>query len=442
MVTSAVEQRVMAEIEQRADELVTLTAELIGFDTTTREGLGAAPRQEVALQQYLAVRLRKAGATVEVWEPRLEDFRGDRQIPPGLSFEGYPQLLARWRGAGDGRSLLLNGHIDVVTAEPREAWTTDPFQAQVRDGRVVGRGACDMKGGVAAMVFAAEVLAAVGVELAGDLLLNTVTDEESTSAGGVASVWHGVRADAGIVPEPTGLRIGVANRGSLMPTIRVPGRSGHAGYTQPHWLEGGAVSATEKAAVLLAAVPALRQEWREHPAHRHPYLNAGDVVATTIVGGEWDVTYPAECRITCHLTYLPQHADEAGYGGRVKSDFESWVDRVAQADPWLASHPPVVEWAPCDVPPSGVATDAPVVTALADASRDCGYEPQLFGTDFWYDGATFTNLGSTPTVAYGPGSGEIAHTVDEFVPVAELVTCAQTLAVTAMRFCGLSPSTD
>lgn len=203
MVTSAIEQRVMAEIEQRTDELVALTADLIGFDTTTRDGFGAAPRQEVALQQYLAARLRKAGATVEVWEPRLEDFRGGRQIPPGLSFEGYPQLLARWRGAGDGRSLLLNGHIDVVTAEPREAWTTDPFQAQVRDGRVVGRGACDMKGGVAAMVFAAEVLAAVGVELAGDLLLNTVTDEESTSAGGVASVWHGVRADAGIVPEPT-----------------------------------------------------------------------------------------------------------------------------------------------------------------------------------------------------------------------------------------------
>lgn len=430
------ERRVAAELERRQDELVALAADLVRFDTTTRGRPDDPPREEAALQSYLAARLRAAGADVDVWEPAPEDVASRRQVPPGVGFAGYPQLAARFPGAGGGRSLLWNGHVDVVSAEPRDRWTSHPFRPEVRDGRLYGRGACDMKGGVAAMVFAAEVLAGLGVALRGDLVVNTVTDEESTSAGGVASVARGVRADAGIVPEPTALRTAVANRGSLMPTVTVPGRPGHAGYTQPHWEEGGAVSATEKAALLLGAIPRLRQEWRDHPSQRHPYLPAGDVVATVVAGGEWDVTHPADCRITCHLTYLPQHADADGYGTRVEAEFEAWVERVTRADSWLAKNPPVVEWAPCDVPPSSVSPDEPVVTTLLGASRDLGRESALFGADFWYDGATFTNFAATPSVAFGPGSGEVAHTVDEFVPVDELVACARALAVAAMRFCG------
>ena len=155
------EQRLVDSIAARSDELVALLCDLIRFDTTSRSDPAAPARDEAALQQYLAARLRAAGAEVELWEPSPEDVAGHPLCPAGgIGFEGRPQLAARLRGSGGGRSLLFNGHIDVVPARREDGWEQDPFDAQVRDGRVIGRGACDMKGGIAAMVLAAEAVAA------------------------------------------------------------------------------------------------------------------------------------------------------------------------------------------------------------------------------------------------------------------------------------------
>src|SRR5438477_5242414 len=169
MPLTVAEQRVCAAVEAGRDELVELASALIGFDTTARQ-VGEPRRDEVALQEYLAARLSAARATVDVWEPDADAMAGKPLVPPGLSFEGRPQLIARVPGRGGGRSLVFNGHIDVVSAEPRSEWASDPFVASVRDGRLYGRGACDMKGGIAAMVFAVEALAALEVSLEGDLL--------------------------------------------------------------------------------------------------------------------------------------------------------------------------------------------------------------------------------------------------------------------------------
>ena len=207
-------------------------------------------------------------------------------IPEGFSFAGRPQLVARFAGAGGGRTLLLNGHIDVVSVEPRERWAHDPFAAVVEDGRVHGRGACDMKGGIACMALAAEVLAALGVDLRGDLVVNTVTDEESTGAGGLVTA-RTLQADGAIVPEPSGLDVWIACRGSLLPTITVEGRAGHAGIAPRDPDEGGAVNAIEKMAIVLEAIRRLREHWAQQP--RHPFLSPADCVPTIIDGGEWIV---------------------------------------------------------------------------------------------------------------------------------------------------------
>ncbi len=433
---TAAERLVVEEIGGRRDELVGLLTDLIAFDTTARD-VEDPPRDEAALQGYLAGRLADVGATIDLWEPAPEDVAGSKMVPAGLRFDGRPQLAARLPGSNGGPSLMFNGHVDVVSPEPRDAWTSDPWRAEIRDGRLYGRGACDMKGGVAAMTFAAQVLGELGVRLGGDLTVCTVTDEESTGAGGLAAVAHGVRADAGIVTEPSNFDVWVACRGSLIPTITIPGRAGHAGIRAPHWQDGGAVNAIEKTPIVLDALARLEADWRDRADNRHPFLSPGDIIPTVIAGGEWIVSYPASCRVTYHVAYLPARGDEDGWGTLVEREIEECVARAAATDPWLAEHPPTFTWAP-EVPAAEVPADAPIIDVLLGAGQALGRPGTRSGLDNWHDGATFTRFGGTPSVCYGTGTLNCAHRPDESVPVDDLVACAQALALAAMRFCGIA----
>ena len=442
MALTDTERRVVGEIDRRRDELVKLASTLIGFDTTARNP-DDPPRQERQLQEHLGERLRRAGAEVEIFEPDPADFVGKPLYQPGMGFEGRPQLVARFPGAGEGMSLLYNGHIDAVSVEPIEQWTSNPFQAEVRDGNLYGRGSCDMKGGIAAMTFAAEVLAGLGVRLAGDLLVTTNTDEESSGAGGLALVLNGIKADAGIVTEPTGFDVWISCRGTSYAEITVPGRPGHAEVYQPHWREGGAVNAIEKAQVVLDALKRLREEWAKRSEFRHPRLSIPDILPTLISAGEWAVTYPAECRITIAVLCVPAQTDEEGWTFAVEREVDEWIARAAAADPWLAENPPRIAWWPNRVMSLEISPEEPVVEVMSQATADVGRPGRLSGLDSWYDGATFTRLGGTPAVAYGPpgftpDGRSVAHTIDEYVPVDGLVDCAKGLAVAAMRYCGVA----
>lgn len=426
------ERRICERIIERQDELVELARALIGFDTTTHVP-GAPAREEAALQDFLAAQLRTAGATVQVTEPDPAVYAGHRMIPEGFDFTGRPQLVARFAGTGGGRSLLFCGHVDVVDVEPRDAWPYPPLAAEVSDGRIHGRGACDMKGGVACMVLAAVVLAECGASLAGDLLINTVTEEESTGAGGLVSA-RTLTADAAVVPEPTGLQVWIACRGSLLATITVKGRTGHAGLPPRDPADGGAVNAIEKTAIVLDAIQRLREHWSRGP--RHPYLSAPDCVPTIIQGGDWIVSYPGACRLECHIEFLPEQAGDDGWGAQVRRDFEEWIARAAADDPWLAAHPPGVQWGAGAVPPAQVRAEHPIVQTALAATRAAGRRDQIGGMDNWHDGATLTVEAGIPAICLGPGDLYLAHTTFESVPIADLVDCAQALAITALRFCG------
>jgi acetylornithine deacetylase len=306
----------------------------------------------------------------------------------------------------------------------------------VRDGKLYGRGACDMKGGVAAMAFAAVILAEQGIRLRGDLIVNTVTDEESSGAGGLAAVSHGVAADAGIVTEPTGFDVWVGCRGSLSPTVTVEGRPGHAEMAQPHWRDGGAVNAIEKMTVVLDAIRTLREEWRGRPDKRHQYLSSGDIVPAKISGGEWVVTYPSSCTLESELMYLPANADADGWGTAVEREVTEWIERRCAADAWLAEHPPQITWG-LDIPPYEVDPSHPIVATMLESSEAVGEPSRLSGLDSWFDAASFSRFGGTPCIGWGPRHIEWAHTIDEYVPVDDLVRCAQGLAVAAIRYCGV-----
>jgi acetylornithine deacetylase len=290
---------------------------------------------------------------------------------------------------------------------------------------------------------AAETLAALGVGLAGDLLVATNTDEESSGAGGTALVQRGLRADAGIVTEPTGFDVWTACRGSEYCEIRVPGRPGHAEVRQPDWRRGGAVNAIEKAAVVIDAIESLRREWSRRAGLEHEVLARPSLLPTMAKAGEWAVTYPAQCQLTVAVMYLPVQADSSGWGSAVREEVEQWItDETARLDDWLAEHPPVIEWWPNAVMPLEIPPTEPIVGAMLDTTRDVGRHGRLGGLDSWYDGATLTKLAGIPSIGFGPPGFDpeatsVAHTIDEYVPVDGLVDCAKALAVAAMRFCGL-----
>jgi acetylornithine deacetylase len=422
-------------VEEGRDELVALARELVALDTTARE-VGDRPHDEERLQRLLAGRLEKIGAEIDLWEPEPTG-TGNRHVPDGLTFEGRPQLAARLEGRGGGRSLLLNGHIDAVPAGAPELWTSGPFAAEVRDGRLYGRGAADMKAGIAGMLFALETLRRLDVRLAGDAVFSTVTDEESSGAGGWAAVRRGVSADAGICAEPTDFDVWVACRGSLTPRITARGRAGHAELRQPHWRAGGAVNAIDKMRIVLDAVDRLREDWRERPDMRHPYLSPGDIVPTVISGGDWEVTYPASCTLVCEVIYPPSQVGEDGTARGLEAEIKQTIDAAAAADPWLREHP--LEWFwDCDIVPAEVDPAHPIVETSLAAGAAVSRAGRVSGFDSWHDGATFTRFGATPTVCFGPGITAAAHTVDESIVVDDLVAFAGAAAVLLTRWCGVA----
>ncbi len=432
---SALEEHVVQAIRDGAEELVAIAADLIAYDTTARLP-GEPARDERHLQEYLRDALLDLGGEADLWEPEPTP-SGHPTLPSGLDFRGRPQLAVRLAGAGGGRSLLLNGHIDVVSAEPLSRWTSDPFKPALRDGYLYGRGSCDMKGGIADHLFALTVLRRLGVRLAGDVVFCTNTDEESSGAGSYACVERGVKADGGLCGEPTGFDAWVACRGAVNATITIEGRAGHAEMPQPDWREGGAVNAIDKLALVLEGIRTLRDDWRTRSRHAHPLLSPGDIVPTVVRGGEWMVTFPSSCELTLDVQYLPGQVDEQGTGRAVFREVETHVNAAAGADPWLAEHPPRWDW-PCDIVPAEVPADHAIVRAALGAAAGVGRRGVAAGMDSWHDPAVFIRRGHTPTISFGPGDFRAAHTIDENVPLADLVDHAAAVALCTLRWCGVA----
>jgi acetylornithine deacetylase len=145
------------------------------------------------------------------------------------------------------------------------------------------------------------------------------------------------------------------------------------------------------------------------------------------------VSYPSSCRLSYHVGYLPAQADGDGWGAAVQAEIVDRIERAAEADAWLAQNPPTMEWASDGVPAAEISAEEPIVQTMLAAGADIGRPGQLAGT-VWVDGATFTRS-DTPSICFGPGDGGLAHTVDEHVPIDNLVHCAQALAIAALRFC-------
>lgn len=428
-------------IDAHADDLVALTQQLVRFETVSVDlspGSEHRENEEGALQAVMADRLAALGADVDQWEPEASALRDHPMMPPWHHWKGRPMTVGTFKGAGGGRSLIVNGHIDVVDAGDRERWSVDPFAAELRDGRIYGRGAVDMKGGVAAAFYGLAALRELGVRLAGDVVFEVVTDEETCAMGTVAAIERGYRADAGLVPEPTNLGLWIATRGLLHGVLAVPGRSAHAEVNQPHWREGGGVNAIERALPLLAALGRVKADWDGRPSKRHPLLGVPRVQPTVIAGGSFIANVPESLAVQVNATYLPGDADADGYGSVPRGEIVEAVAAAAAQDDWLAEHPATWSWS-TDYPPSEIPPGEPIIATAVAAAVAVGAQPAVEGIDTTYDGALLTRFARTPSPAFGPGDLGRAHAPDEWVGVDELVQGAKAYARAIAAWCGVAP---
>jgi acetylornithine deacetylase len=382
-------------------------------------------------------RLARLRATVDQWEPDASAFAGHPMMPPWHHWKGRPLTVGVLEGRGGGRSLVINGHIDVVSGGDATLWTSPPFAAEVRDGRIYGRGASDMKGGIGSALFALEALVACDVRLAGTVIFETVPDEETCAMGTMAAIDRGYRADAGLVPEPTRFNLWVATRGLLHGSLAVPGRSAHAEVNQPPWEAGGGVNAIHKTMYLLSALEELSRRWAKRPDKRHALLGTPSINPTIIRGGNFISNVPERCEVALNTTYLPANADDRGYGSIPRAEITDAVAAACAGDDWLTANAPSWSWY-TDYPPCEIGEGASVNEAAVAAGRDLDVEVTPEGIDTTYDGALLTLFASTPSPAFGPGDLARAHAVDEWIGIDELVLGARLYARAVMNWCGVS----
>jgi acetylornithine deacetylase len=378
----------------RPGDAAALASSLVRLDSRNPSLCSGAPG-ELRIATFLAEVLKAWGLHARLYEEA----------------SARPSVVAILEGSGGGRSLMLNGHLDVVGTENM---THPAFDAVTRDGRLYGRGACDMKGGVAAMCAAASRLKGA---LRGDIIVTGVADEEWQSAGTASILAQGVRADAAIVTEPTRLRIMPAHKGFAWIEVRVDGRAAHGS----RWDLG--VDAIRHAGLLLAELDRIDTE--ELPRRVHPLLGRPSLHASFIEGGLGISTYPDRCVLRIERRTIPGETAADASAEVVKAcarlrerrrDFDARVELLFAQ------------------PPSDVDVRAPIVNALADCLRRRDLPAEPVGMSAWTD-AALLNAAGIPAICFGPGDMGMAHAAEEYIELSEIETAADVLVELARAWC-------
>lgn len=382
-------------------------------------------------QQHMSEVLGRGGMEVDLWPIDLPTLTAHADFP-GMEVDRSEAwgLVGRLPGSDpdSGATLMLNGHIDVVPTGDADAWLDAPFDAVVRDGRLFGRGACDMKAGLIAAHWAAQAIRSSGIRLRGDLLVASVQGEEDGGLGTFATLQRGWTADACIIPEPTNLDIIPANSGALTFRLRIHGRATHAAR------RADGVSAIENFVPILAALQRLearRHEQIDELTRRWPLAHPLSI--GTLTAGDWPSSVPdllvAEGRLGVALGEPIDHA---------KAEFETAIADACDADPWLRSHPVEVEWWGGQFASGRLPSDSDLVERVRAAHDVAGERRPLevYGAPYGSDLRLLTGLGGIPTLQYGPGDAVDAHAPTEHVVLDDIRLTARTLALMALDVCG------
>ncbi|HET9520126.1 MAG TPA: ArgE/DapE family deacylase [Candidatus Limnocylindrales bacterium] len=399
----------------------------IAADLRTLVRIPSVTGSEEAVQGEMERLFAEIGLTTERIETDPVAFAHDPDFPGAeMPRTSLPVVVGRI-GRPGGRRLLLVGHVDVVPPGDLATWTTDPWAGDVRDGKLYGRGACDMKGGVASILGALRALVASGAAdgLSGEVVAVAVPSEEDGGQGMLAAIRAGCTGDAAIITEPTGLDLVIAHAGAITFRLTVPGRAAHASVRR----EG--VSALDNLFTLMQALEA--DEASRNAAETDPLMTPLGLPYPTIIGkvegGDWA------------STVLDRVVAEGRYGVKLgqtwrdaEADLRACIDAAAAADPFLRDHPVGLEITGGRFSSSRVpAHHALPVSVAAMAEATLGRRPELLGEPYGADMRLLVNEGQTPTVIFGPGDVRVAHSADEHVSLAEVSDCARVLAAWVVR---------
>jgi acetylornithine deacetylase len=385
---------------------------------------------EEVVADWVAGALVELGLAVEVVRPDLATIQADEAWPgEEMGRTTLPVIVGRG-GRGGGRRLILSGHLDVVPPGDLATWSFDPWAGEIRDDRLYGRGACDMKGGVASILAALRSLRASGelARLDGELSVVLVPSEEDGGQGTLAAIRSGAVADMAVITEPSRLDVVVAHAGAITFRLTVPGRAAHASRRR----EG--VSALDKLFVLTRALEA--DEERRNATEQDPLMTELGLPYPTIIGivegGEWASTVLD--RVVAHGRYgvrLGQRPAQA------EADLRAAIAAACSEDEFLREHPATVEITGGRFGSAMVPADHPLPAGLAEVVASVtGRRPALRAEPYGADMQMFVNHGGTPCVIFGPGDVKFAHSADEFVPIDEVETCARVLATWVLREIG------
>jgi len=428
------DDRIIAAVEELQSELIDAVSEAIRIPSINPRYPGQSYDDVVGgegeVARYMASIYRQIGCETDLFA-----------IEPGRE-----NCVGVLRGRTGGRSLIYNGHIDVVPPGPAEQWTSgDPWSGHVAEGKIWGRGSCDMKAGVVAQAFAARALRSAGVELRGDLILEAVAGEEMMEheLGTTACIERGYRADAAVVSEasapPTPLAVAPVTPGVMSFTISVEGKATHTSMRGETIRAGGygaavGVNAIDKAFIVYGALRHLEDEWsltKRHPLFRpgHFTIQVGVFVGAPRTG-QVPFFVPDLATMECIVWYPPDDDPDS-----VRGEIERQVSASAELDSWLRAHPPVVEWRH-HWPASILDPSHPIVGATCRAhERASGDRATVNGFPAVED-ATFLNQAGIPAISYGPGDLRVAHANDEHVEIGELLVATKTYALLAADWCG------
>jgi acetylornithine deacetylase len=375
------------------DELETLLSDLVSINSINPDLVPGSPG-EGEIARYIAEWLERAGLEVELQE----------------SVTGRPNVVGIARGTGGGKTLLLNGHMDTVGV----AGMTDGHQPRIEGGRLYGRGAYDMKGGIAACMLG--IVEAKKQRLRGDVIFTGVIDEEYASLG-TMDLAKRYRADAAIVAEFTELQLILAHRGCVWLEVETIGKAAHG--SRPDL----GVDAIVKMGKVLTEMEKLDLRLRANPTH--PMLGSGSLHASLIQGGQELSSYPERCLLSVERRTLPGETPEA-----VEGELRTIVENLHHSDSAFAG----VVRRGIDRAPLETRADADIVQAIQAASVKLLDRPSpVAGVPFWTDAAVLSAAG-IPSVLFGP-SGTGAHAVEEWVDLTSVRTCAEIYLETALRFC-------